>query len=153
MMDGDGWHAGKKAKIAQLLYIILLHHRRRAHECTLSMEILLALIKPVGSVRSDLKVVIMSGTLDAQKFVRSFDSQKTIRLALRGQTHPVEISYLKYTVLAVFELALMTVKGIHEKEKDGDILVFQSADEVEEACTLLRKEMGNTDVLPFCALN
>jgi pre-mRNA-splicing factor ATP-dependent RNA helicase DHX38/PRP16 len=44
----------------------------------------------------------------------------------------------------------MIVKDIYEKEKDGDILVFfQSVEEVEEACILFRKEMGDLNILPL----
>lgn len=43
----------------------------------------------------------------------------------------------------------MIVKDVH-KERDGDILVFfQSVQEVDEACTLLRKEIGDLNVLPL----
>ncbi|KAH7177712.1 P-loop containing nucleoside triphosphate hydrolase protein [Fusarium sp. MPI-SDFR-AT-0072] len=52
------------------------------------------------------------------------------------------ISYLKEYVLAVFNVALMIIKDIHDKERDRDILIFfQSVKEVDEACTLLRKEI------------
>ncbi|KAH7177706.1 P-loop containing nucleoside triphosphate hydrolase protein [Fusarium sp. MPI-SDFR-AT-0072] len=121
-----------------------------AHERTLSTDILLALLKRAASQRSDLKVVVMSATLDAEKFVSYFGSKKTTHFALSGKNHPVQISYLKEPVLAVFNVALMIVKDIHDKERDGDILIFfQSVEEVEEACTLLRKEIADLNVLPL----
>ncbi|KAF5248929.1 hypothetical protein FANTH_5732 [Fusarium anthophilum] len=44
-------------------------------------------------------------------------------------------------------MALMIGKDIHDKERDGDILVFfQSVEEVEEVCNLLRKEIGRLDL-------
>ncbi|KAF5622472.1 pre-mrna splicing factor rna helicase prp43 [Fusarium sp. NRRL 52700] len=64
------------------------------------------------------------------------------------KNHPVQIGYLKEPVLAVFNMALMIVNDIHDKERDGDILVFfQSVEEVEEACNLFRKEIGDLLVL------
>ncbi|KAI7766069.1 hypothetical protein LZL87_001182 [Fusarium oxysporum] len=84
----------------------------------------------------------MSATLDAEKFVSYFGSKKTTHFALSGKNHPVQISYLKEYVLAVFNVALMIIKDIHDKERDRDILIFfQSVKEVDEACTLLRKEI------------
>jgi len=92
----------------------------------------------------------MSATLDAEKFVSYFGSKKTTHFALSGKNQPVQITYLKESVLAVFSVALMIVKDIHDKERDGDILVFfQSVQEVYETCTLLRKEIGDLNVLPL----
>jgi pre-mRNA-splicing factor ATP-dependent RNA helicase DHX15/PRP43 len=39
-----------------------------AHECTLSTDILMGLLKGVAKKRKDLKIIIMSTTLDAVKF-------------------------------------------------------------------------------------
>jgi HrpA-like RNA helicase len=92
----------------------------------------------------------MSATLDAEEFVSYFGSEKTTHFALSGKNQPVQITYLKESVLAVFSVALMIVKDIHDKERDGDILVFfQSVQEVYETCTLLRKEIGDLNVLPL----
>ncbi|KAM0553829.1 hypothetical protein ACHAPJ_007175 [Fusarium lateritium] len=43
-----------------------------AHERTLAMDVLLALLKRAVSRRPDLKVIVMSATLDADKFVNYF---------------------------------------------------------------------------------
>ncbi|KAK7596231.1 hypothetical protein V3481_002864 [Fusarium oxysporum f. sp. vasinfectum] len=92
----------------------------------------------------------MLATLDAEEFVSYFGSEKTTHFALSGKNQPVQITYLKESVLAVFSVALMIVKDIHDKERDGDILVFfQSVQEVYETCTLLRKEIGDLNVLPL----
>ena len=62
-----------------------------AHERTLATDILMALLKEIARRRPDLKIIIMSATLDAQKFQRYFHDAPL--LAVPGRTHPVEIFY------------------------------------------------------------
>lgn len=45
-----------------------------AHERTLSTDILLGLLKEVVKRRKDLKLIVMSATLDAGKFQAYFDN-------------------------------------------------------------------------------
>ncbi|KAI8410273.1 hypothetical protein FOFC_10127 [Fusarium oxysporum] len=139
MTDGMLTEVAKTDSISNLYAYIITDE---AHERTLSTD-------PAG-LTQDLKLVVMSATLDAEEFVSYFGSEKTTHFALSGKNQPVQITYLKESVLAVFSVALMIVKDIHDKERDGDILVFfQSVQEVYETCTLLRKEIGDLNVLPL----
>jgi len=62
-----------------------------AHERTLNTDILFGLLKEVMKNRQkDLKVVIMSATMDAEKFQNYFDAPL---LDIPGRLHPVEIFY------------------------------------------------------------
>ena len=60
-----------------------------AHERTLATDILMGLIKQIAKKRRDLKIIVMSATLDAGKFQTYFD--KAPLLNIPGSTHPVEI--------------------------------------------------------------
>jgi pre-mRNA-splicing factor ATP-dependent RNA helicase DHX16 len=51
-----------------------------AHERTLHTDILLSLIKDLSRARDDLKVIISSATLDAEKFSDYFDSAPIINI-------------------------------------------------------------------------
>jgi pre-mRNA-splicing factor ATP-dependent RNA helicase DHX15/PRP43 len=62
-----------------------------AHERTLSTDVLMGLIKEVMGRRPDLRVVVMSATLDAVKFQKYFDGAPLLKVP--GRTHPVEIFY------------------------------------------------------------
>ncbi|KAG4285519.1 hypothetical protein FPRO06_06779 [Fusarium proliferatum] len=96
-----------------------------AHERALATDMLLGLLKVAISQRTDLKAT---------------------HFKLVGQNHPVQITYIKEPILEVFSAALNLAKYIHEKEEDGDILIFfSSAAECEEPCLLLRK----LEVLPL----
>lgn len=116
-----------------------------AHERTLATDILMGLLKEVVKRREDLKLVVMSATLDAQKFQRYFgnDEASTIAplLAVPGRTHPVEIFYTQAPERDYVEAALRTVLQIHASEPEGDILLFLTGEEeIEEACKKIKLE-------------
>ena len=103
-----------------------------AHERTLATDILMGLLKEVVIRRPDLKIIIMSATLDAQKFQRYFNGAPL--LAVPGRTHPVEIFYTPEPERDYVEAALRTVLQIHATEPEGDILLFLTGEEeIEDA--------------------
>ncbi|ERF68315.1 hypothetical protein EPUS_02771 [Endocarpon pusillum Z07020] len=103
-----------------------------AHERTLATDILMGLLKEVVVRRPDLKLIIMSATLDAQKFQRYFNDAPL--LAVPGRTHPVEIFYTPEPERDYVEAALRTVLQIHATEPEGDILLFLTGEEeIEDA--------------------
>ena len=103
-----------------------------AHERTLATDVLMGLLKEVIVRRPDLKLIIMSATLDAQKFQRYFNDAPL--LAVPGRTHPVEIFYTPEPERDYVEAALRTVLQIHATEPEGDILLFLTGEEeIEDA--------------------
>ncbi|KAA8902075.1 P-loop containing nucleoside triphosphate hydrolase protein [Sphaerosporella brunnea] len=110
-----------------------------AHERTLATDILMGLLKEVSVRRPDLKIIIMSATLDAQKFQHYFNDAPL--LAVPGRTHPVEIFYTAEPERDYVEAALRTVLQIHATEKEGDILLFLTGEEeIEDACRKIKLE-------------
>lgn len=110
-----------------------------AHERTLATDILMGLLKEVAVRRPDLKIIIMSATLDAQKFQHYFHDAPL--LAVPGRTHPVEIFYTAEPERDYVEAALRTVLQIHATEAEGDILLFLTGEEeIEDACRKIRLE-------------
>lgn len=104
-----------------------------AHERTLATDILMALLKQLSVRRKDLKIIIMSATLDAQKFQKYFHDAPL--LAVPGRTHPVEIFYTPEAERDYVEAAVRTVLQIHANEPEGDILLFLTGEEeIEDAC-------------------
>ncbi|KAI9834135.1 MAG: DEAH-box ATP-dependent RNA helicase prp43 [Phylliscum demangeonii] len=103
-----------------------------AHERTLATDILMGLLKEVVIRRPDLKIIIMSATLDAQKFQKYFNNAPL--LAVPGRTHAVEIFYTPEPERDYVEAALRTVLQIHATEPEGDILLFLTGEEeIEDA--------------------
>ncbi|CAK7274322.1 DEAH-box ATP-dependent RNA helicase prp43 [Sporothrix epigloea] len=110
-----------------------------AHERTLATDILMALLKGLTLRRPDLKIIIMSATLDAQKFQRYFHNAPL--LTVPGRTHPVEIFYTPEPEKDYVEAAVRTVLQIHATEPEGDILLFLTGeDEIEDACRRISLE-------------
>ncbi|CAK8675524.1 unnamed protein product [Clavelina lepadiformis] len=114
-----------------------------AHERTLATDILLGVIKEVMKQRPDLKIIVMSATLDAGKFQSYFNEAPL--LTIPGRTHPVEIFYTPEPERDYLEAAIRTVVQIHMCEEDeGDILLFLTGqEEIDEACRRLKTEVEN----------
>lgn len=64
-----------------------------AHERTLHTDVLFGLVKDLARSRPDLKLIISSATMDAQKFSDYFDKAKIITIP--GRKFPVDIYYTK----------------------------------------------------------
>ncbi|KAJ6102525.1 Pre-mRNA-splicing factor ATP-dependent RNA helicase PRP43 [Penicillium sp. IBT 16267x] len=110
-----------------------------AHERTMATDILMGLLKEVVGRRPDLKIIIMSATLDAQKFQRYFMDAPL--LAVPGRTHPVEVFYTPEPEQDYVEAAIRTVLQIHATEDEGDILVFLTGEEeIEDAARKISLE-------------
>ena len=115
-----------------------------AHERTLATDLLMGLLKEVAVRRPDLKIIIMSATLDAQKFQSYFalEEKEAPLLAVPGRTHPVEIFYTEAAERDYLEAALNTVLQIHATEPEGDILLFLTGEEeIEDACRKINLEV------------
>ncbi|CCD63139.1 RNA helicase [Caenorhabditis elegans] len=112
-----------------------------AHERTLATDILMGLIKEIVRNRADIKVVIMSATLDAGKFQRYFEDCPL--LSVPGRTFPVEIFFTPNAEKDYLEAAIRTVIQIHMVEEvEGDILLFLTGqEEIEEACKRIDREI------------
>uniref|UniRef100_A0A671RHH5 RNA helicase n=1 Tax=Sinocyclocheilus anshuiensis TaxID=1608454 RepID=A0A671RHH5_9TELE len=110
-----------------------------AHERTLATDILMGVLKEVVRQRSDLKVIVMSATLDAGKFQIYFDSCPL--LTIPGRTHPVEIFYTPEPERDYLEASIRTVVQIHMCEEDeGDVLLFLTGQEVTPLMSSLNRD-------------
>ncbi|KAJ1955416.1 DEAH-box ATP-dependent RNA helicase prp43, partial [Linderina pennispora] len=108
-----------------------------AHERTLSTDILMSLMKNIARRRSDIKIIVMSATLDAGKFQKYFNDAPL--LTVPGRTFPVQTLYTPEPERDYLEAAIKTALQVHATEPEGDILVFLTGEEeIEEACRMLR---------------
>ncbi|XP_015869881.3 pre-mRNA-splicing factor ATP-dependent RNA helicase DEAH1 isoform X1 [Ziziphus jujuba] len=98
-----------------------------AHERTLSTDVLFGLVKDIARFRPDLKLLISSATLDAEKFSDYFDSAPIFKIP--GRRFPVEIHYTKAPEADYIDAAIVTALQIHVTQAPGDILVFLTGQE------------------------
>ncbi|KAI5464935.1 P-loop containing nucleoside triphosphate hydrolase protein [Mariannaea sp. PMI_226] len=111
-----------------------------AHERTISTDVLFALLKKALKRRPDLKVIVTSATLDADKFSAYFNECPIFTIP--GRTFPVEILYSREPESDYLDTALVTVMQIHLTEPKGDILLFLTGqEEIDTACEILYERM------------
>ena len=129
-----------------------------AHERSLNIDFLLGYLKQLLPKRPDLKVIITSATIDAERFSHHFNHAPVIEVS--GRTYPVEILYRPLHEQdedeAEIEMADAIVDAADELARygEGDILVFLAGErEIREAAEALRKSPLRRDdeILPLFA--
>lgn len=102
-----------------------------AHERTVPTDIACGLLKDIAKARPDLKLLISSATIDAQKFQKYFDDAPIFNIP--GRRYPVDIHYTSQPEANYLAAAITTVFQIHITQGRGDILVFLTGQEEIEA--------------------
>lgn len=71
-----------------------------AHERTLHTDILFGLVKDIARFRPELKLLISSATLDAEKFSQFFDDAPIFRIP--GRRYPVSYNHIEINYVKIF---------------------------------------------------
>lgn len=123
-----------------------------AHERSQNIDFALGLLKDLLKRRPELRVVVASATIDAEKFSAYFDGAPVVNVS--GRMYPVEIKYHPYPIRMYDDFGRQTmgqmvaeavdkVKQIHHSGVDGDILVFMTGrNDVNDVCKRLKKVSG-----------
>ncbi|MCV2422448.1 ATP-dependent RNA helicase HrpA [Paucibacter sp. DJ2R-2] len=128
-----------------------------AHERSLNIDFLLGYLREVLPRRPDLKVIVTSATIDADRFAKHFESAKGPApvLMVSGRTFPVEQRYRPFEESREYDLNNAICDGVDElwREGGGDVLVFLPGErEIREAAEALRKHHPpGVEVLPLFA--
>ncbi|MCO5111219.1 MAG: ATP-dependent RNA helicase HrpA [Burkholderiaceae bacterium] len=134
-----------------------------AHERSLNIDFLLGYIREILPRRPDLKVVVTSATIDADRFARHFESKDGPApvLMVSGRMFPVEQRWRPFEESRDYGLNEAIADGVDELwqgNAGGDILVFLPGErEIREAADHLRKHLAhnvvtrNAEVLPLFA--
>ena len=111
------------------------------HERSLHADLALALCREMQQIlRDDLRILIMSATLDGEK-ISSLLNNAPI-LTCEGRQFPIDIRYI--AVDNDSQIHIQTAKAIHKAitEQNGDILVFlPGAGEIQRTQEFLEKEL------------
>jgi len=115
-----------------------------AHERSLNIDFLLGYLKQLLPKRPDLKVIITSATIDAERFSQHFNGAPVIEVS--GRLYPVDVRYRPVSDLEQDDderdLYDAIVDAADELSRlgSGDILVFLPGErEIREAAEALRK--------------
>jgi len=134
-----------------------------AHERSLNIDFLLGYLKQLLPRRPDLKVVVTSATIDADRFAQHFASSSGPApvIQVSGRLFPVEQRWRPFEDSRDFDLNDAIADAVDELWRGaagGDILVFLPGErEIREAADHLRKHLANTqrgapaDILPLFA--
>ena len=134
-----------------------------AHERSLNIDFLLGYLRQILPRRSDLKIVVTSATIDADRFAKHFASLKGPApvIMVSGRTFPVEQRWRPFEESRDHDLNDAIADGVDELwagGAGGDILVFLPGErEIREAADHLRKHLShnawtrNAEVLPLFA--
>eukprot|EP00002_Diphylleia_rotans_P001061 TRINITY_DN10580_c0_g1_i1.p1 TRINITY_DN10580_c0_g1~~TRINITY_DN10580_c0_g1_i1.p1 ORF type:complete len:698 (-),score=165.59 TRINITY_DN10580_c0_g1_i1:8-2101(-) len=129
-----------------------------AHERTLHTDILFGIVKGLLTRRKgDIKVVIMSATLDADRFSSYFFNAPVFYV--EGRQYPVDIYYTPTAEPDYLDAALISIIQIHMQRPPGDILVFLTGQEdieslerlLDEKAKLLSQDFSRLHICPIFA--
>lgn len=111
-----------------------------AHERTVNTDVLFGLLKQATKKRKDLKIIVTSATLNAEKFSSYFFDCPIFTIP--GRIYPVEVLYTKDPESDYLDASLITVMQIHLSEPAGDILLFLTGqEEIDTAAEILYERM------------
>jgi ATP-dependent helicase HrpA len=134
-----------------------------AHERSLNIDFLLGYLKQLLPRRPDLKIIVTSATIDADRFARHFESKNGPApvIMVSGRMFPVEQRYRPFEESREYDLNNAIADATDELWMGGgggDILVFLPGErEIREAADHLRKHLAhqplhrNADVIPLFA--
>ncbi|PUE40343.1 ATP-dependent RNA helicase HrpA [Limnohabitans sp. Bal53] len=134
-----------------------------AHERSLNIDFLLGYLRQILPRRPDLKIVVTSATIDADRFAKHFASRNGPApvIMVSGRTFPVEQRYRPFEESRDYGLNDAIADGVDELWQGGaggDILIFLPGErEIREAADHLRKHLAHqpltrgAEVLPLFA--
>ncbi len=135
-----------------------------AHERSLNIDFLLGYLREILPRRPDLKVIVTSATIDADRFAKHFACAKGPApvIYVSGRTFPVEQRYRPFEESRDYDMNHAIADAVDELWRDphnaGDILVFFPGErEIRDAADHLRRHLAqqplyrNAEVLPLFA--
>ncbi|KAG6888975.1 hypothetical protein C0995_004614 [Termitomyces sp. Mi166 len=116
MLEGGTGHGGQGTAFDEITHIII----DEVHERTIESDFLLIVLKSLLTQRSDLRVILMSATVDAEKISEFFDNCPTLHVP--GRTFPVDVRFLEdavqYTGWSISENS-QYARRLHDKYYQG----------------------------------
>ena len=127
-----------------------------AHERSLNIDFLLGYVRQLLPKRPDLKLIVTSATIDAEKFSSHFDNAPVIEVS--GRLYPVDVLYRPFDEddedahdIDLPEAVADAVDDLTRQSRTGDVLVFLPGErEIRETAEALRKQHSKgAEILPL----
>jgi ATP-dependent helicase HrpA len=115
-----------------------------AHERSLNIDFLLGHLKQILPRRPDLKVIVTSATIDADRFSKHFSGAPVIQVS--GRMFPVEQRWRPFEETRERDLNIAIAEAADElwRSGNGDILIFLPGErEIRECADHLRKHFAH----------
>lgn len=113
-----------------------------AHERTILTDLIIGFLKEIilSKKRPDLKIVVMSATLNAELFSRFFNNAPI--LYIEGKTYPVSKYYLPEKVEDLVDTMIRAILHVNMTEPEGDLLCFLPGQEEIDNCVSVLNQIG-----------
>ena len=125
-----------------------------AHERSISTDLLLSLLKDLAIMRPELRLIIASATLDAEKMSSFFGNAPV--LYIPGRKFSVDIRYSAHPEADYVYASILTALHIHRTtpiEQPCDILVFLTGqEEIDSSIQQITELAKNSEMKPLIAL-
>lgn len=113
-----------------------------AHERTVLTDLIMGFLKQliVTKTRRDLKIIVMSATLNAELFSKFFGNAPI--LFIEGKMFPVSPFYLSDSSEDIVDTMVRSVIQINLAEQEGDILCFLPGQEEIDSCVTVLTQVA-----------
>jgi len=125
-----------------------------AHERSLNIDFLLGYLRQILPRRPDLKIIVTSATIDADRFAKHFASVHGPApvITVSGRTYPVELRYRPFEESREYGLNEAIADALDELWRDprgqGDVLVFLPGErEIRDVADHLRGHLTRQPAL------
>ncbi len=122
------------------------------HERSLNIDLLLGCLARLLPLRPDLRLVLSSATLEAERLAAYFGGAPVFRI--EGRVHPVEVRWRPPAEgVEGAEAVLAALEEIEAESSEGDVLVFLPGErEIRELSHVLKTRFGeHLEILPLYA--
>jgi ATP-dependent helicase HrpB len=119
------------------------------HERSLTADVSLGLLRRLQARRPDLRLLVMSATLDAEGVCAFLEGCP--HLHAEGRRYPIDIHYAERPLgLDVWDDVARAAAGIVRQGLEGDLLAFlPGVHEIRRAMESCHRMLGQVDVLPL----